>query len=40
MTFIKVITRMCYIINADHPKGNVFEVIENHVDCIDYEKEE
>ncbi|MCX2829853.1 hypothetical protein RGU76_29140 [Bacillus pseudomycoides] len=27
-------------INADHPEGNVFEVIENHVVCIDYEEAE
>ncbi|MGG0233667.1 hypothetical protein [Bacillus tropicus] len=26
--------------NADHQEGNVFEVIENHVVCIDYEKAE
>ncbi|WP_257130422.1 hypothetical protein [Bacillus pseudomycoides] len=24
-------------IDADYPKGNMFEVIENHVVCIDYE---
>ncbi|AZJ24368.1 hypothetical protein CT694_33280 (plasmid) [Bacillus wiedmannii bv. thuringiensis] len=27
-------------VDADHPKGNFFEVIENHVVCIDYEKAE
>ncbi|PET96562.1 hypothetical protein CN941_21205 [Bacillus cereus] len=27
-------------VDADHPKGNLFEVIENHVVCIDYEKDE
>jgi hypothetical protein len=27
-------------VDADHPKGNLFEVNKNHVVCIDYEKAE
>ncbi|PEB22132.1 hypothetical protein COF68_18075 [Bacillus toyonensis] len=27
-------------VDADHSKGNVFEVIKNHVVCIDYEEAE